>query len=551
MTKNVLTKNKKLSSILLVLSLGVALAGCGSGSGDSGNSEGKSGETSNDKAAEFGKDPLSFSFYLNYDWAVTDPWADNPATKWILDNKKVTVVPVQSGGAAQQKFSTMQASGDLPDVIQMDRGGDVEKLRSAGLLVPLDEYYDKYPNFKKWAGEATLNMLRSSDGKIYQIPNWYTNKPMGNGGWIVNKKIYKELGSPKLETTDDLYSYLTQVKAKYPGIVPLEVGDGAQGAYMMYSAFAEDQLNFYVDMRGVPTGNELKSIYTDANFKEYMLFVSKLFREKLMTQDAFTQTLDQVKEKINNGKVAVVFNSTTTDIGRQGNNELKAKDPEGGYEMIWPIHKPGLDKNKIWIDGYISLGWNVNVISKNAANPEAIFAYFDWVTGEEGQKLLFFGPPGLYWDKTEDDGSPIPNDSYRTTPIDKRTEDMTNFEKFNWAGNSGFIDKAKSKIEYSLPEDKRDWSTIAQNEVAWKTVKDMTEFTNVMPEASTEEGIIAGRLSDMYGQMFAKALYAKSDEEVLALIDKAAADADKAGLAKLLAYETKVWQDNLAKMHAK
>lgn len=47
---------------------------------------------------------------------------------------------------------------------------------------------------------------------------------MGNGGYAINNKIYKDLGSPKLETFDDLYSYLKLVKEKHPEVVPFEVG---------------------------------------------------------------------------------------------------------------------------------------------------------------------------------------------------------------------------------------------------------------------------------------------------------------------------------------
>ncbi len=167
------------------------------------------------------------------------------ATKSIKENKKVNVVPISSGGNAEQKMNTMIVANDLPDVIWLDRGPDVDKLREAGMLVPFDDYLDKYPNLKEWAGESTLNMLRAEDGKLYQFPNWYTSQPNGNTGYVVNEKIYKELGEPKLETTDDLYSYLQQVKEKYPNVIPFEPGQG-DGLDVLYSAFGEEHpIPFY------------------------------------------------------------------------------------------------------------------------------------------------------------------------------------------------------------------------------------------------------------------------------------------------------------------
>ena len=119
-------------------------------------------------------------------------------------------------GAHTQKLSAMMASDDLPDMIWTDRNHpDMERLRKEGKLVAYDDYLDKYPNLKTWMGD--LNMLRSDDGKLYMFPNWYSSNPYGNAGYVVNKKIYKELGEPPLETTDDLYDYLVKVKDKYGG----------------------------------------------------------------------------------------------------------------------------------------------------------------------------------------------------------------------------------------------------------------------------------------------------------------------------------------------
>ena len=83
--------------------------------------------------------------------------------------------------------------------------------------------------------------------------------------------------------------------------------------------------------------------------------------------------------------------SSPTENAMNAHAELTAKDPEAGYFMIWPIHKEGLDKNKIFPGTYTQLGWNVSVITKSAKDPEAIFAFLDWYTGPEGQSVLMWG----------------------------------------------------------------------------------------------------------------------------------------------------------------
>jgi ABC-type glycerol-3-phosphate transport system substrate-binding protein len=544
---------KRISAASLSLVIAVGLfAGCSKDSEGAKEPEGSKAPDTKQSAApataayELGKEPLEFSFYGHYDWYTMPNWGEDLATKWMKDNLKVNVTPVSSGGNAAQKFSTMIVSGSLPDVIWMERGADVEKLRAEGLLVPFDDYLDKYPNMKKWVGESTIDMLRSPDGKIYQFPNWYTTQPNGNAGYLVNKKIYNELGTPPLETTDDLYNYLKQVQAKYPDVVPFEVGEKAEAIDVITSAFAENRPPSFNSLRISPNGDKLTSIFTDAAFREGLQFGSKLFREKLITQDAMTQKREQVEQKIITGKIAVYAASSPTEFGAKGETLLKAEDPNAGYIMVWPIHKAGLDKNKIFPGDYKQLGWNVSVITKSAKNPEAIFAFLDWMTGPQGQRTIMWGPEGLYWDGTDADDAPIFTEKF-TTDEKERNLLMDSTVNLQWNGNTVYVDNSKMKFEMTLPVEKRNWETRWQSEITWKTQFNTTEYVNLSPAGDTEEGITDQAVKDIYDKARAKALInAKDDAEVLAILDQADKDAAKVGYEKLLNYQTEIWQKNKA-----
>nr|WP_254450232.1 extracellular solute-binding protein [Cohnella herbarum] len=526
------------------LCLAIVMSGC------SNKEQENSTPVNESNAFVFGETPVEFSFYGNYDWYTMQPWGEDPASKWIKENKKVNVIPVPAQGASVQKFNTMVASKDLPDVMFMDRGPLVEKLRQAGKLVPLDDYLDKYPNLKKYAGEETLNMLRSDDGKLYQFPNWYTSTPMGNGGYMINKTIYKELGSPKLETFDDLYAYLKLVKEKFPDVIPFDIGYGTQGISILYSGFGEDHTAAYTSYGFVPSGDKLTSLFANPAFKETITFASTLFREKLITQDALTQTRDQVVEKLNTGKVAVYASYDTADLGSQATVELKKNDPNAGYTMIWPLRKEGVDPNKVYPNNYDSIGWNVNVITTEAKNPEGIFAYLDWLTGEEGERIVFWGPEGLYWEGTDENGAPIWTEKFKTD-VEERTKFMAATDSFQWAGNTSFIDGSKASNNMKLPEDQRDWAAEAQFTIAWKTSYNTTQFSNLTPDPASEEGKVLQKVADIETSVIAKGLYAGSDAEVEKIIMDGENAANKAGYVKLLEYETARWQENLKKMNGK
>jgi putative aldouronate transport system substrate-binding protein len=503
--------------------------------------------------------PVDFSWYVNYDWFTPIKYGDQPHTKWIIDNLKVNITPISSSGAAATKLNSMIVSNELPDVMVLDRGKDVERLQQAGKLVALDPYLEKFPEFVKLVGEKTLNLLRSSDGKLYQIPNWYINGPNGNGNaaYIVEKKIYKALGSPKLETWEDLESYLLLVKAKYPDVVPFDAGeirDGAElQAYgMLYSGSTPDVVPAFVgpgsgNPFGVPKDNKLTSVYADPDFQATATFVSKLFRQGLISKDILTENRDQIKEKLTKGKIAVwaAYDAVVEGLGREANNILKAADPEDGYSVIWPIHKNGVDKDKVYPSGFNTLGWNVNVITTNAKDPEAIFSYLTWATSSEGQRLFFFGPQGLFYDKVED-GVPIPNDAYIHRDL-KKYDDMK-IGEFNFSGNTAYVDGTKAKREKLLPEEAQDWTTLAQANVAFKTSKNVTEFSNLDPAPNSEEGIIMQRLKDQYKLAMAKVIFSKSDQEVKTLLTQANEEANKLGYEKVLKWKTDAWQANVKKM---
>ncbi|RJX39713.1 extracellular solute-binding protein [Paenibacillus pinisoli] len=551
-----MTKARKTTLLIVsaILVLATVLAGCSSDkknqpSPSPSSNTSTPGNTPSEEPPsdvwEFGSEALEFSMYGHYNWYDVPAWDSTVAGRWLKENKQLNIVPISAGGNPEQKLSTMIASKTLPDVMWMDRGADVERLREAGMLVAFDDYLDKYPNLKTWMGKD-LNLLRSSDGKLYQFPNWYTGRPNGNAGYVINKKMYDELGQPALETTDDLYNYLVAVKAKYGDTVtPFEphLAKDMQGLGVLYTAFGENALYTYLNagVRAVPQGDQLTSLFTDPVFREAQKYIAKLYREKLISQDAFTQTVDQIEEKIMQGRVAVYASSNPTVIAMNAHQEMVKQDPNSGYFMIWPIHKPGLDKNKIFPGTYTALGWNVNVITKSAKDPEKIFAFLDWYTGPEGQSLLFFGPEGDNWKGFDADGHPIFTENYDAEEV---LELQKAHDPIMWNGNTGYIDPAKMKYESKLPAAEQNWAARYQSEITWPTQANATEFINLVPQPDSELGIVKQRVDDIFTQAYAQSVMAKDDAEVDKILDKAESDAQAAGYADLLEWRTVEWKKN-------
>jgi putative aldouronate transport system substrate-binding protein len=552
-------KSKRLYQLLSVALLSTSLiaAGC---SNNSGNNN-KAGTATNEPAATADNADssaladmkgLNFSWYIHYDWAVPEPWGQDPTSESIKNEKGVQVEFVQSGGAAGQKFNTMIVSNELPDVITLDRSADLEKLVQAGQLVPISSYVDKYPNLKKWAGEKTLGMLKSSDGELYGFPNWYGGEK-GNTGWAVNKEIYKALGSPKLETFDDLESYLKQVREAYPNVVPLETGELTGGGILqagnlIYSGYAEGKTTLFLDtLKAYPDNNQLQSIFKDPVLLDSVKQLNKLFNAKLITQDAFTQKSDQVQEKLKTGRVAVIALNNIFQV-QEGHAILSQANVEHGYEVIPPLHAEGLDGSKITPANFSTIGWNVSVITKKAADPEKIFAYMDWATSEEGQQLFTYGPKGLLWDEADADGVPIPNEKAKT--IEQAEKDKLKIGNGNYFANSvlrqNMIDLYEERYVGGIPGQ---FDGVSANKILIPSSYDTTEFEGIQPMPDTDLGIIYGQVKDIMKEAYARAIFAKNSDEAVQIINKAQSDADAAGYDQVLKYMTEKWQENLKKIN--
>lgn len=522
--------------------------------GDSGN-----GDAAQSDVWEFGSSPLEFSAYAHYGWLdFPANMEDVPFWAYLKEHKNVNIKTIQANGNHAQLMATMIADNNLPDLIYGDRfHPDIERLYEAGKLVPLDDYIEKYPNLKKWLTDDIKNLLRADDGKLYKIPNWYTDAPNGNAGYVVNKKIYNELGAPPLETMDDLYNYLVKVKQTYgEEIIPFEPDravDG-QGVGLLYTGFKENA--YYRSLSGDTLAavdeenNKLTSIFSDPALRESQKFVSKLYREKLISQDMFTITdRGPVQEKVMTGRVAVYAGANPLTYASQAHTELTRNDPDAGYFVIWPIRKAGLDKNKIFPGGYDRLGWNVSVITTAAKDPEKIFAFLDWNTGPEGMTIQFFGPEGKNWQGFDENEQPIFTDNYDPVEV---AELQGKNDPVMIAGNTSYIDPAKMKYELSKPEEERNWNARYQHAVTWKTHIDQTALASRLnPSPDSELGDIRQSVLDIFLQAFSESATAKSDEEVDKILDKAEADAFAVGYEKLLEWRTERWLENKAKLGIK
>jgi multiple sugar transport system substrate-binding protein len=145
----------------------------------------------------------------------------------------VDLEPIQaSENDYYTKLTLMNRSGSTaPDVMYEDTfliNSDIQ----AGYLAPIDSYLAKWSDWSEFTPAAKAAAV-GADGKTYGVPMGTDTRAL-----YYNKNLFKQAGLPvpwQPKTWADVLSAAQQIKAKLPGVTPLNVysGKGAgEGATM-------------------------------------------------------------------------------------------------------------------------------------------------------------------------------------------------------------------------------------------------------------------------------------------------------------------------------
>ncbi|MEH7087258.1 extracellular solute-binding protein, partial [Neobacillus drentensis] len=228
-------KIKKLSAMLLCLSLAVFVAACGNGGS-------KTSDSAAEGTKEAGKEPAAEQVVLkistwqteakaHWSQVITEFEKDHPNIKVELDllNEKGDSV------ASMQKLDLKAASNDQLDIVELPYTNYSQRA-SIGLLEPLDSFIEK--EGYKYDDEYLVDTR--VDGKIYALPSsmqrWFI---------IMNKSMLDEAGLPV--PTDWTWKDFEDYAKK------LTKGEGASKRYGAYLHNWPDY--FQLQMMSKPSDN--------------------------------------------------------------------------------------------------------------------------------------------------------------------------------------------------------------------------------------------------------------------------------------------------------
>jgi putative aldouronate transport system substrate-binding protein len=292
-------KKKIVSALLITGMLSSMFAGCG-------KSAGGGGAVNEDGIKEFTAFFAVPGNEINNDNEIQGLIAEKTGCKvkesWL------------TGQSAEEAVGTFIAGGEYPDFI--DGGNSSVQLYEAGALIPIDEYYDDYPNIRNYYTDQEWDMLRQSDGHIYWIPQF--SKINGeervcqhnDEAFWIQTRVLEWAGYPEVHTMDQYFDLIESYNEANP-----TMEDGT--ANIPYTILCDDWRYFCLEnapqfLDGYPNDGSVIvdpetltviDYNTTPTAKKYFEKLNEEYKKGIVDQESFTQTYDEYIAKLSTGRV--------------------------------------------------------------------------------------------------------------------------------------------------------------------------------------------------------------------------------------------------------
>ncbi|TVY09151.1 extracellular solute-binding protein [Paenibacillus cremeus] len=393
---------------------GLTLTACNSGTESKASGDkGKADAANSVSTAGFPivKEPLKLKMFTRI--APTNgPFKDMPVFQDYekMSNIQVEFIEAPTDGFNEKK-NLLFASNELPDALYRSGLTPLEAIRygSGGQLIPLEKLIDQYaPNLKKLmdAYPEIRPAITTPEGHIYAIPGIVTVGSARTDKKWINQAWLKKLNLKEPETTDDLYEVLKAFRDKDPNgngkqdEIPMTARNGLSIVPIMAGSFGLDfQLGYNINLE-----NDKVNIWmgSDRN-KELLMYLNKLYSEKLLDQELFTQKEAQYLAKQGSGNTGFFFDQT--------NNPMLDGKVESQYIGIAPLKGPHGDR--LQLASPVPRDFGAFAITSVNKNPEATMRWVDYFFGDEGSTMLRFGRKGDNYELR--DGIPYYTDAFLAT----------------------------------------------------------------------------------------------------------------------------------------
>ena len=311
-----------------------------------------------------------------------------------------------------ERLQLLLVSGEYPDVVNFGSHTDASFKDAVKnkVVVPINDYLEKYPNLKKYTNQIALDALSiNGDGNIYGFP---ISTLLRSDGYVFNKKWIDKLGIKFPEdgylTLDEFTDILTKFTKSDPD------GNVKNDTYGM--AWSADPEKNFMPAITVPFGimgwqksngkyKYMEPMYDleSDKYKKALEFNRNLFMQKIIDPNSPLNDATTAGNKFFKGTVGVSGAFPGHLFNRA--KELKKFDPTAEV-----VYLRGIKANDGTVYKYTGMGtgyfgfWGVTNKNKN---PDVIFTLFDWLLSDEGWDCVVYGREGINYKLENGIKSPI------------------------------------------------------------------------------------------------------------------------------------------------
>lgn len=263
------------------------------------------------------------------------------------------------------------------------------------VFLNLQDYLAKAPNIKKFFDENPEAKAQSTaaNGGLYTVPqiDSYIGAKGFNHAWYARKDLMDQYGLKAPTSPDELYQFLKGFKGKHPDSYPLTFFAQPLTDIGVYSVF----LKMFTGLQGIvawdPTKEQFGFAGNEKGFKDAILYMNKLYAEKLLDPEYALLTRAQYDERFINDKSFVTF-FWKADMGPLEEKARKANgNQQFNFDGFLNFAASGIKNYQFARPVVGSAGI---AIAANTKDKDSAVKLMDYILGDEGRKLFSLGIEG-------------------------------------------------------------------------------------------------------------------------------------------------------------
>lgn len=438
-------KKRMASSLTVLLTATMALTACGSGNN---NEPGSSPSATAGEGASSG--PVEIDFFAS--------GSGMPASNedFILKalNEKLNMKLNFNVAATEyeQQLNVKIAGGSAPDMFAVSKT-QLQNYAEQNLLLNLDDYLDRMPNVKSKLTADDLNKGRV-DGVLYAIPK-RAYLPMST--YWIRKDWLDKVGLPAPKTVEEFKAVAKAFTEGDPdgngkkdtyGITG--IGFGSPDAINAPATFDPVFAAFGVATPGQFQLKDGDVAYSTAlpEMEDALSFIHELVSSGYVDPEFMTNKGLKHQEKAFMGQAGIVFLNWGEMVKDNYVEQYKAINPNAEWMQLPALTGPGGTYQGSFDIG--STGGRYVIPASLAKEPEKldkVLEYFDYVTGDEGSKLVMYGIEGEHYNL--EGGKVVATDRVSETSY-AFNHQLTGRDELNYLKTK--FDKQQSYISFAAEE---------------------------------------------------------------------------------------------------